>query len=78
MGGIIGRVLCVHDITIRVIIILIMYIYRAQPIVTDLLGGGAIGPAVRVRDMSPDATYEEGVGWIPPQGGPQADRTATT
>ena len=27
--------------------------------------------------MSPDAAYEEGVGWIPPQGGPQADRVAT-
>ena len=27
MGGMIGRVLCVHDITTRVIIILIIYIY---------------------------------------------------
>ena len=55
-----------------------MYIYRAQPIVTDLLGGGAIGPDIRVRDMSTDAAYEEGVGQISPQGGPQADGMATT
>ena len=27
--------------------------------------------------MSPDAAYEEGVGHIPPQGGPQDDGTAT-
>ena len=27
--------------------------------------------------MGPDAAYEEGVGQIPPQGGPQADGTAT-
>ena len=40
-----------------------------------LLGSGAIGPAIRVRDMSPEAAYEEGVGRIPPQGGGQADRT---
>ena len=32
----------------------------------DLLGGGAIGPAIRVRDMGPDAAYEEGVGRIQP------------
>ena len=25
---------------------------------TDLLGGGAIGPAIRVRYMGPDAAYE--------------------
>ena len=28
--------------------------------------------------MSPDSRYEEGVGQIPPKGGPQADRAATT
>ena len=28
--------------------------------------------------MSPDAAYEEGVGSIPPQVGPQDDRTETT
>ena len=43
---------------------------------TDLLGGGAIGPAIRVRDMGPDAAYEESIGRIPPQGGPQDDGTA--
>ena len=43
---------------------------------TDLLGSGALGPAVRVRDMGPDTAYEEGIGRITPQGGPQADGTA--
>ena len=116
MGGIIGHVLCVHDITIRVIIILIIYnllqvhgasacergrrlaVSGSQPqarqtevgaadsyidqggsgcpdIGTDLLGGGAIGTAVRVRDMGPDAAYEEGIGRIPPQGCLQSDGT---
>ena len=42
----------------------------------DLLGGVAIGPAIRVRDMGPDTAHEEGVGQIPPLGGPQVDRTA--
>ena len=36
----------------------------------NLLGGGAIGPNVRVRDMGPYLTHEEGVLQIPPQGGP--------
>ena len=43
---------------------------------TDLLGGSAIFHAVRVRDIGPDAVHEEGVGQIPPQGGPQADGAA--
>ena len=43
---------------------------------TDLLGCGTIGTAVRVRDMGPDAAYEEGIGRIPPQSVPQADGTA--
>ena len=43
---------------------------------TDLFGRGAIGPAVRVRDMSTDSAYEEGIGRIPPQDEPQADGTA--
>ena len=77
MGGIIGPVLCVHNITIRVIIILIIYIYRTKPISTDLLGGGAICTAIWVRGMSTDATYQEGVGKIAPQGSPQADGMAT-
>ena len=43
---------------------------------TYFLGSGSISPAIRVRDMGPDAAYEEGVGRIPPQGGPQADGNA--
>ena len=31
-----------------------------------LLGGGAIGLAIKVRDMGPDAAYKDGVGRIPP------------
>ena len=31
-----------------------------------LKSGGAIGPAIRVRDMGLDAVYEDGVGRIPP------------
>ena len=44
---------------------------------TYLLGYSAIGNGVWVRDMGPDAVHEEGVGRIPPQGGPQADMAAT-
>ena len=44
---------------------------------TYLLGGSAMGHAVWVRDMGPDTAHEEGVGRIPPQGGPQADTVAT-
>ena len=44
---------------------------------TDLLGGGAIGPDIWVRDVGSDTAHEEGVGRIPPQGGPQADGTET-
>ena len=33
---------------------------------TDLLGGGAIGPAIRVKEMGPDTAYSKGVGRIPP------------
>ena len=47
-------------------------------IVTDLLGSGAIGPSIQVRDMGPDAAHEYDVGRIPPQGGLQADGAATT
>ena len=43
---------------------------------TDLLGGGAIGTSVRVRDMGPDAAYDEGIGRISPQGRPQSDGKA--
>ena len=45
---------------------------------TDLLGGSAIGNDVGVRDMGPDSAHEEGVGRIPPQGGPQDDEVETT
>ena len=44
---------------------------------TYFLGGGAIGPAIRVRYMGPDTTYEEGVGRILPYGGLQDDGTTT-
>ena len=44
---------------------------------TYLLGSGAIGLDVRVRDMGTDTVHEEGVGRIPPQGGPQADGAET-
>ena len=43
----------------------------------DLLGGGAIGPTVWVRDTSTDTAHEKGVGWIPPQGGMLADCAET-
>ena len=43
---------------------------------TYLIGSGAIGSAIWVRDMGPDAAYEEGVGRIPPLCGLQADGTA--
>ena len=39
---------------------------RCPYIATDLLGSGAICPAIRFRYMGPDAVYEEGVGRIPP------------
>ena len=32
----------------------------------DLLGSGAIGPAIWVRDMGPDIAYAEVAGRIPP------------
>ena len=35
MGGMSGRVLCVHDITIRIIIILITYICKGHNLATD-------------------------------------------
>ena len=50
---------------------------RCPDIGTYLLGGGEIGPSIRVRDMDPDGAYEEGFGQIPPQGVPQDDGTTT-
>ena len=44
---------------------------------TDLIGGDATGPDIQVIYMGPDAMSEEGVGRISPQGGLQADGTAT-
>ena len=42
----------------------------------DKLGGGAVGTSIYIQDVGDDATHWEGVGQIPPQGGPQADREA--
>ena len=42
-----------------------------------LLGGSAIGRAVWVRYMGPDATHEEGIGGIPLWGSPQDDGATT-
>ena len=44
---------------------------------TYLLGGGAISPTIRVKDMGPDAAYGESVGRIPPQGDLQDYRKTT-
>ena len=46
-------------------------------LVPYLLGGGSVGHALRVGDVGHDTANWEGFGWIPPQGGPQADREAT-
>ena len=39
---------------------------RCPDIGEDLLGGGTIGTAIRVRDMGTDNAYEEGDERIPP------------
>ena len=44
----------------------------------DILGGGPVGNYLRVIDVGHDPTHWEGVGRIPPQGGPQADGEATS
>ena len=44
----------------------------------DIIGCGSIGPIVRVRDMGDVAAHKLGVGRIPPQGGPQDYREATS
>ena len=41
---------------------------------TDILGGGSVGPFVRVRYVGGDTANWEGVGQIPSQGDPQYDR----
>ena len=38
-----------------------------------LLGGGAVGPVVRIRNVGDNVVHLEGVGRIPPQDVPQAD-----
>ena len=43
----------------------------------DLLGVGSVGHVVRVVDVGGESLNWEGVGWIPPQGGPQAHGEAT-
>ena len=40
----------------------------------DILGGGAVGPIVQVRDVVDDDANWEGVGRIPLQVGPQFDK----
>ena len=39
----------------------------------DILGSGSVGNYLRVRDVGHYPTHWEGVRWIPPPGGPQAD-----
>ena len=43
----------------------------------DILGGSSVGTVVQVRDVGDGAAHWEGVGRIPPHGGPQADREET-
>ena len=43
-----------------------------------ILGGGTVGIVVRLGDVVDDPTHWEGVGRIPTQGGPQADREVTS
>ena len=44
----------------------------------NLRGSGPGGPAVWVGDMGDENLHWDGVGRIPPQGGPQADGTETS
>ena len=44
---------------------------------TDILRGGAVGPAIQIQDMGDEATHQEGIGQISPQGEPQDDVEAT-
>ena len=43
---------------------------RCPDLRPDVLGSGPVGNALRVRDMGHIPTHREGVGKIPPQGGP--------
>ena len=44
----------------------------------DLPGGGSVGNDLWVGDVGRDTLHWEGFGRIPPQGGPQSDREATS
>ena len=44
----------------------------------DLLIGGSVGHALRVGEVGHDTAHWESFGWIPPQGGLQADGEATS
>ena len=44
----------------------------------NLCGGGSGGYVVWVRDMGANTENWEASGWIPPQGGPQADVMTTS
>ena len=43
----------------------------------DLRGDGLCRHALRLRDVGNETTHQQGFGWIPPQGGPQADMETT-
>ena len=43
----------------------------------NIIGGDSVGPLVWVGDVGDDSVHQEGVGQIPPQGGPQTEREAT-
>ena len=44
----------------------------------DILGGGAVGHDLRVKDVGHDTPHWEGFGLITTQGGPQADGEANS
>ena len=44
----------------------------------DLFGSGSVNHALRVGDVGYDTTHWEGFGKIIPQGGPKAEREATS
>ena len=44
----------------------------------DILGGGSVGPILRVRYVCDDAAHLEGVARIPLQGDTQANREANS
>ena len=44
----------------------------------DILGGGAVGPAIHTRDVGDVTMHQEGIGRILQQDGLQANREATS